>query len=90
MRVDGREHIVDPRLVEDSLRRVRCPVTLLRAERNLVDQPPPLIPDDSLAPWRGVVPDFSETMVAGTNHYSLMLGDEGAGRIAAALAGGPR
>jgi pimeloyl-ACP methyl ester carboxylesterase len=87
VRADGLEHIVDPALVEESLRQVRCPVSLLRAERNLLDEPVPLIPDESLAPWRSVLPDLSDTVVAGTNHYSLMLGDDGAARIAAAVAG---
>ncbi len=90
MRADGLEHIVEPAVVEESLRQVRCPVALLRAERNLLDQPVPLIADESLAPWRSVVPGLSDRVVAGTNHYSLMLGDEGAGRIAAAVAGESR
>ena len=87
VRTDGREHIVDPTLVADSLRQVRCPVTLLRAERNLLDQPVPLISDEAVASWRPLLPGFSDTVVGGTNHYSLMLGDEGAGRIAAAVTG---
>ncbi|MDE3085402.1 MAG: alpha/beta hydrolase [Acidobacteriota bacterium] len=87
VRADGREHIVDPTLVADSLRRVRCPVTLVRAERDLLDQPTPLISDEALAPWRTRLPGLSDTVVGGANHYSLMLGDEGAGRIAAAVTG---
>ena len=89
VRVDGKEHIVDPALVEVSLRQVSCPVALLRAARNLLDEPVPLIAEESLDPWRAELPGLSDTMVAGTNHYSLMLGEEGASRLAAAVSSPP-
>lgn len=82
---DGQEHIVDPSLVTDALDSVRCPVVLLRAPRNLIDQPPPLLPEEVVAPWRARLPAFSDVLVDDTNHYSLMLGDRGPSMLAAAL-----
>ena len=88
VRADGSEHIVDPALTEQSLGALKCPVSLLRAPRNLLDQPVPMLPDEAIAPWRDVLPDFSDAMVENTNHYTLMFGDRGAERIAALVEGG--
>lgn len=87
VRVDGAEHIVDPALVDGALRQVRCPVTLVRAERNLLDGLPPLLPDTVVAPWRDLVPGFSDTVVPDTNHYTLFLGRRGADMLASFVAG---
>lgn len=87
VRVDGLQHIVDPTLIEEALRRVRCPVALLRAPRNLLDQPVPTLPDEAIDPWRSVLGHFSEAMVEDTNHYTLMFGRRGVERIAQLVAG---
>lgn len=87
VRVDGAEHIVDPTLVDGAMRTLRCPVTLVRAERNLLDGLPPLLGDDVVAPWRARLADFSDTVVPDTNHYTLFLGRRGAETIASHVAG---
>ncbi|MHB8329997.1 MAG: alpha/beta fold hydrolase [Acidimicrobiales bacterium] len=89
VRVDGRQHIVDPSVIEDSLRALRCPVALLRAPRNLVNQPSPLLADDVVTRWRESVADFSDQIVPDTNHYTLMLGERGAKLIADRIVGAP-
>jgi lipase len=82
VRHDGAEVLIDPSVVEGALREVRCPVHLIRATRNLLDQLPPLIGDEAVDRWRGVLPHLTEEVVPDTNHYSLMLGDRGARLIA--------
>lgn len=84
VRVDGSEHIVAPALVEEALSAVECPVTLLRAPRNLLDQPVPLLPDGAVAPWKARLEAFSEELVPDTNHYTICYGARGAARIARA------
>ena len=50
----------------------------LRAERGMFDEPTPLYPDPDAV-------GLKVTTVAGTNHYSILLGDDGARAVAAAL-----
>jgi len=82
VRADGAENLVDPGLVPSSLRALTCPVTMLRATRGLLNQVPPLFPDELVAPWRDVVRDFSDEIVDDTNHYTIAFGDRGAKTIA--------
>jgi lipase len=81
VRADGRDL-----LINDSLRahlsRVACPVLLLRAPRGLLNQPSPQVADSAVDEWRSILPELTEETVPDTNHYTLLLGDEGARRIA--------
>jgi len=62
---------------------ITCPIWLLRAPRNLLDQPVPLISDEMLAQWRGDnLPQLEEQMVPDVNHFTLFLTDRGASVIA--------
>lgn len=90
VRVDGAEHIVAPDLVDGALRQVRCPVTLVRAERNLLDGLPPLLPDAVVSPWHTRLPRFQDMVVPDTNHYTLFLGRRGADTLASLVAGEDR
>jgi pimeloyl-ACP methyl ester carboxylesterase len=87
VRVDGGQHISEPTLIDSALRRVRCPVTLVRAERNLLDELPPLLADDAVAPWLSAPAGFTDSVVEDTNHYTLMFGDRGAARLAELVSG---
>jgi lipase len=73
-------------LAGDSLRAhmfdIACPVLLLRAPRGLLNQSAPQVPDRVVDEWRSILPDLTEEMVADTNHYTLLLGDEGADCVA--------
>ena len=82
VRVDGRQHIVSRRLVEDALDVVTCPVHLVRATRNLVDEEPPLLSEEAVAPWRSRIASFGDEVVEDTNHYTLFLCERGAQRLA--------
>jgi pimeloyl-ACP methyl ester carboxylesterase len=79
-------------LVNDSLRvhlvEVACPVLLLRAPRGLLNQSSPQVSDRVVDEWRSILPQLTEEMVSDTNHYTLLLGDEGSKCIAQRILAG--
>jgi hypothetical protein len=76
-----------------ALDRVCAPVHLLRAERGLFNDGP-VIPEQTLREFAAAYPSVRIEEVAGTNHYTLVLGPgPGPYRVAAAIEGlcsGPR
>lgn len=87
VRADSLQTLTEPDVVGDALGALRCPVHLVRATRNLLNQRPGLIPDEVVAAWRHRLPELSDEVVGDTNHYTLMLGERGAAVIAARTAG---
>lgn len=67
------------------LRGVRVPVVLFRAERGFVPEQPPLFPDGIVPAIRELVPQLEDRFIPGTTHYTIVLGEQGAGRIAECL-----
>lgn len=65
----------EPKLAYDSLAR---DTVFLRAERGMFDEPKALYPDPAAI-------DLAVTTVPGTNHYTILLSDDGARAVAAAL-----
>ena len=61
------------------------PAVLLRAPRGLLNQVPPLLPDELLDPLRARWPIRMEMLVDNTNHYSIILAQRGARTVAAHL-----
>jgi pimeloyl-ACP methyl ester carboxylesterase len=86
VRVDGAQHIAEPRLISEALARVACPITLVRAPRNLLNQPVPLLSDAVASEWQSRLPTLSVEMAEDLNHYTLMMGARGAGILAARVA----
>ena len=82
VRADGAENLVDPGLVPDALASLQCDVVMLRATRGLLNQVPPLYPDEVVEPWRAVVPRFADEVVDDTNHYTIAFGERGAKTVA--------
>jgi pimeloyl-ACP methyl ester carboxylesterase len=82
---DTADQLTKPTLIADALASIRCPITLLRATRGLLNQPEPLLPDALVDPWRERLPQLSVETVDDTNHYTLMFGARGAARIVAAV-----
>jgi lipase len=78
---DGRDVLLSPSL-RARLASVGCPVALLRSPRGLLNQPSPLIPDGVVADWRAILPQLTEQVIPGTNHYTILLGDTGSRRVA--------
>ena len=87
VRVDAVQHLAEPQVIGEALTRIACPITLVRAPRNLLDQPVPLLGDAVVDEWQGRLPHLSTEMVEDVNHYTLMMGWRGAGLLAARVAG---
>jgi pimeloyl-ACP methyl ester carboxylesterase len=72
-------------------RRIGVPTRLMRAPRGLLGQPEPLLSDRSVAEHLAQLPDARHEVVAGTNHYTIVMGTGArvvADRIRAQLQGG--
>jgi lipase len=85
VRVDGRELLVD-RPVRRAFHDLTQRSVLLRAPRGLLNQVPPLLPDELIDPLRATWPIRMEMLVDNTNHYSILLAPRGAKAIATHLA----
>ena len=59
-----------------------APVSFLRAERGMRDQPGGLYPPDVANAARAMRPDIEVRTVDGVNHYTIVLGDVGASAVA--------
>jgi pimeloyl-ACP methyl ester carboxylesterase len=66
---------------------LQVPALLLRATSGFVPNQPQLIPDAVLAEMRALLPELREETVPDTTHYTIVLGDRGASRIADIIAG---
>lgn len=79
---DGRDLLVN-REVHECIADISCPVWLVRAARNLLDEPAPLINDEMLQLWRGErLPQLEDEMVPDVNHFTLFLTKTGASVLA--------
>jgi pimeloyl-ACP methyl ester carboxylesterase len=74
--------------VPDAFAKIRCPITLLRAPRGLMNEATPLIPDALVAHWREALASLDDTMVPDVNHYTIALSARGADVVADAIAKG--
>lgn len=81
VRFDGIELLVD-REVRHAFHELRQPSVLLRAPRGLLNQVPPLLPDELIDPLRSRWPIQMEMLVDNTNHYSILLAKRGARVVA--------
>ena len=64
------------------LESLRVPVMLLRAAAGFALDRPPLIPDPAVEKMRTFVPELEEEVIPGTTHYTIVLGERGASRVA--------
>ena len=64
--------------VRAAVRRAQCPVTVLWAPRGMLDEPGGFYTAERLN-------DLRHECVPDTNHYSILLGEPGARRVAAAI-----
>jgi pimeloyl-ACP methyl ester carboxylesterase len=81
------EELVRDETTRAALERVRCPVTILRAERGLFDErDAPLIGADELHAFAAAHPAIRTEDVPDVNHYTLVMGGgPGPRRVAAAI-----
>ncbi len=82
VREDSAQTLQDPQVISEALESLRCPIVLLRAERGLLNQPEPLLPEAVVDQWRRTLPQLVDEVIPDTNHYSLMFGARGAAEIA--------
>jgi lipase len=68
--------------VVERLRSIRVPTLLLRAESGFTPGEAPLFPDAAAAEMRTFVPKVEDHKLDGTTHYTIVLGERAATRIA--------
>jgi hypothetical protein len=66
----------------DALRSLRMPVVMLRAPRDLLDRSPGLYPPGPIEAAREV-PQLRVIDVDDVNHYTIIMAERGAARVAA-------
>jgi pimeloyl-ACP methyl ester carboxylesterase len=64
------------------LEALRVPVLLLRAAAGFALDRAQLIPDAAVELIRSILPDLVEETIPGTTHYTIVLGERGATRVA--------
>ena len=89
VRADGRDTLANVQLIVDSASAIRCPVNLVRAPRNLMDEPAPLLPDVLVEHWQGALPQLTDEVVPDTNHYTVVFDPRGAAVVAARVLAAP-
>jgi pimeloyl-ACP methyl ester carboxylesterase len=82
VRADGRDTLANIKLIIDSVTAIQCPVNLIRAPRNLMDEPTPLLPDALVEHWQTVLPQLTDEVVEDTNHYTLVFNPRAAAIVA--------
>jgi pimeloyl-ACP methyl ester carboxylesterase len=80
VRFDGEELLTDPE-IRALLDRRAQPAVILRAETGLMAAPPPFVSEE----WVDRYPHHDWRFVPGTNHYTLLIGEQGAPSVAEAL-----
>jgi len=78
---DVRE-VFQPDTITERLKSIRVPTLLLRAEAGFVPGQPPLFPDALAAQFRNYVPHLEDHKFTGTTHYTIVLGEHAAAKIA--------
>jgi pimeloyl-ACP methyl ester carboxylesterase len=78
---DSRD-VAQPDVTGAALGRLRCGIALVRAPRDLLDRPSPLIPQQVVEEWQQRLPNLSAQLVDDVNHYTLMFGARGTATIA--------
>jgi pimeloyl-ACP methyl ester carboxylesterase len=81
VRADGAELLLDDE-VRHALDRRLAPLTMVRAETGLDAAPPPLVP----AALEEQLTQHEWITVPGSNHYTVLVGGDGAAAVAAAIA----
>ena len=80
---DGRDQLVNEDLKR--LGEISCPIVLVRAGHNLMNEPTPLFPDAIVEACMAQVPQLVVVSAPELNHYSLMLTDAGADLVTEAV-----
>jgi len=84
VRADGRD-LLDGDAGRKALESLAEPSVLLWAARGLQNEARPLLPAETIAEARSVLPHLDVVEVLDTNHYLILLGDREAGVVAAEI-----
>lgn len=68
--------------IAERLRSVRVPTIMLRATNGFTPDQAQLFPDSVLAEMLDLLPELQEETIPDTTHYTIVLGERGASRIA--------
>ncbi len=82
---DGGAAITDPES-SSAIERITNPSTLLWSPRGLLDQTPGLYPQTQITETAARLNHLHPHLVEDTNHYTILVGDQGADAVVAALA----
>jgi lipase len=85
VRTDGRDVLGVGAALNTALGRLSKPTALLTAPAGMFGAPPGLLPEALVEKWARAAPLLTAEQVAGTNHYTIMFGDQGASAVAARL-----
>jgi pimeloyl-ACP methyl ester carboxylesterase len=77
--------MAESELVAERLRRVRAPVTMIRAEHGFSRAHPMVMPDAVVRRIAACAPHARDVLVAQTTHYTIALAEPGASRVAELL-----
>jgi pimeloyl-ACP methyl ester carboxylesterase len=69
-----------------ALRELAHPTTFIAAPRGLMNEVPPLYSQDAIAAWRQKLPGLMPLRVEDVNHYTIVMSDRGAARVADVVA----
>ncbi len=83
---DAGSELVQPD-VTDALNAMKHPAMLARAPRGLFNQVPPLYPDGSFDEWREKLPGLRDIVIDDTNHFTIMMTEQGAAAVAEVVKG---
>ena len=71
-----------PDAIAERLKSIRVPTLLLRAESGFTPGQLPLFPDALAAQFRSLLPHIEDHKCSGTTHYTIVLGERAATKIA--------
>ncbi|HEU4422830.1 MAG TPA: alpha/beta hydrolase [Pilimelia sp.] len=85
VRADGRDLIVNATTFGTDLERLALPALLLYAPLGMFGQAPGMLPEPLVAAWRAKAPRLTTELVPDVNHYTILLADHAAVRLAARI-----
>jgi len=71
-----------PEAIIARLKSIQVPTLLIRAEHGFIPGQPPLFPDALAGQFRTYLPHIEDHKFAGTTHYTIVLGENAAAKIA--------
>ncbi|KRE95166.1 hypothetical protein ASG76_05655 [Nocardioides sp. Soil774] len=87
VRTSGRELVLRSDEIAAAVASLSVATDLLVAPRGMLDQPGGMLPEETVDAAAAASPRLTVTRVADANHYTVLVGDDAARQVAAALVG---